>query len=243
MRYEEPLLEAVLIKRYKRFLADVELQQSGEKKVVTVHCPNTGSMKNCLYPGSRVWLWDSRNAKRKLPLTWELAELPNGATVCVNTARPNQLVEEAIKNGVISELSGYQTIRREVKYGSENSRIDILLENHADDVRKCYVEVKNVTLQEDDGFGYFPDAVSTRGQKHLRELMEMVQAGHRAVLFFCVSHTTMATVSAAAHIDPEYAKNLSEAVNQGVEVYAYRTRISQEEIYLHDPVVVQVVKD
>ena len=215
MKFDPSFESGVLIKRYKRFLTDITLP-SGE--VVTIHCPNTGSMKNCLFEGQKVWFSVSDNPKRKYSRTWELAQSDKGHIIGINTGRANALAEEAINNGIISELQGYSSLRREVKYGSENSRIDILLEDSSQ--ANCYVEVKSCTLLE-DGQGYFPDAVTTRGQKHLRELMEMVEQGHRAVLLFVVQHTGIHSVQAATHIDPAYAELLKQANSAGVEVIAY----------------------
>lgn len=214
-----------LIKRYKRFLADIELD-SGEQ--LTVHCPNTGSMKNCAEPGSRVWIQDSGNPKRKYPFGWELVQVEGRFWACINTVRANALIREAIEDGIISELQGYQQIRQEVTYGDENSRIDLLLEDPERPL--CYVEIKNVTLLEDDGVGTFPDAVTTRGAKHLRELMLMVTQGHRAVLMFCVPHTGIKQVRPADHIDPEYGRLLREAAAAGVEVYAYGASITPQQV-------------
>ncbi|MFT5789653.1 MAG: sugar fermentation stimulation protein A [Shewanella sp.] len=222
-----PVFESgILIQRYKRFLTDITLEDGSE---VTIHCPNTGSMRNCLFPDSKVWFSVSDNPKRKYSRTWELAETPDGDMIGINTGRANALAEEAINAGVITELCGYGSLRREVKYGNENSRIDILLEDS--DRANCYVEVKSCTLLE-HGQGYFPDAVTTRGQKHLRELMEMVQQGHRAVLLFVVQHTAIDSVKAAAHIDPAYAKLLDEAYSAGVEVLAYRAEMSSTAVSL-----------
>lgn len=226
MQFTPPLQRATLLRRYKRFLADVELP-GGQQ--LTVHCPNTGSMKNCGAPGDTVWLSTSDNPKRKYQLSWELTQTAAGERICVNTARANTLCEEAINSGVISELQGYARLRREVRYGAENSRIDVLLtEGSAPD---CYIEVKSCTLLE-DGMGYFPDAVSTRGQKHLRELMSVRQQGYRAVLLFAVLHTGIQCVQGAAHIDPAYAELLEEARAQGVEILSYRADITPGEITL-----------
>ena len=169
MKFDPPLQTATLIKRYKRFMADVELS-NGE--VLTLHCPNTGSMKNCAEPGSQVWFSDSGNPKRKYPHTWELVSVEGNFVAGINTNRANALVKEALENNVVPALSGYDELRSEVKYGEENSRIDLLLERGDE---RCYVEVKNVTLGMGDGLGMFPDAVSARGTKHLRELKQMVE--------------------------------------------------------------------
>ncbi|RTE64647.1 DNA/RNA nuclease SfsA [Amphritea opalescens] len=221
----EKMQSGRLIKRYKRFLADIELD-SGEQ--LTVHCPNTGSMKNCADPGSEVWIQDSGNLKRKYLFGWELVRVESLFWACINTGRANALIREAIEGGIIDELQGYQQIRQEVKYGDENSRIDLLLESSERPL--CYVEIKNVTLLEDDGIGSFPDAVTTRGAKHLRELMLMVSQGHRAVLMFCVPHTGIEQVRPADHIDPEYGRLLREAAAAGVEIYAYGASITPQQV-------------
>lgn len=223
MEFSPAFEQGRLIKRYKRFLTDIELEDG---TLVTIHCPNTGSMKNCLFEGESVWFSTSDNPKRKYSRTWELAQSDQGHIIGINTGRANQLAEDAITAGVITELNGYSNLKREVKYGSENSRIDILLWDETDDSKpKCYVEVKSCTLLE-NGQGYFPDSVTTRGQKHLRELMEMVNLGHRSVLLFVVQHTGIHSVQAAAHIDPDYAKLLNQAHQAGVEVLAYCAEMS-----------------
>jgi sugar fermentation stimulation protein A len=211
---------ALLLRRYKRFLADVRLPNGDE---FTIHCPNTGSMKNCVVPESPCWYSTSESKTRKYPHTLEFVTTPGGYIAGINTGRANELVEAAIKDGVIRELQNYPILKREQVYGEEKSRIDFLLE--AADGEKCYVEVKNVTLMEAEGEGFFPDAVSDRGSKHLRELMAMRALGHRAVLLFCVQHTGIQTVCAAAHIDPVYAATLKIACAAGVEVIAYGASI------------------
>lgn len=211
---------AKLIKRYKRFLADIELN-SGEE--TTIHCANTGAMKGCAEPNDTVWFSTSTNTKRKYPFSWEITQSQDDHFICVNTLRANQLVEEALNQGLVKELSGFDELKREVKYGNENSRIDFLATyKHAPNT---YIEVKSVTLL-DSGHGYFPDAVTTRGQKHLRELMDMVAQGHRAVLLFAVLHSGINAISAASHIDPTYAKLLKEARLAGVEIIAYKAGFS-----------------
>lgn len=220
------LISGRLIKRYKRFLADMTLDDGRE---VTAHCPNTGSMKNCADPDSRVWVLDSQNPKRKYPLGWEIVEVEERFLACINTGRANKLVWEAIDSGVISQLQGYSTIRQEVKYG-ENSRIDLLLEDP--DKGRAWVEVKNVTLLESEGWGSFPDAVTARGAKHLQELSRMVEQGDRAVMLFCVPHTGINRVRPADHIDPEYGRLLRLAMDSGVEVYAYGAEIDLQQISL-----------
>lgn len=227
MKFDQPLQAAKLIKRYKRFLADVELP-NGEIK--TMHCANTGAMTGCAEPGSTVWYSTSDNPKRKYPNSWELTQTKEGHWICVNTARANRLVEEAINKKAITELQGYSSLRTEVKYGSENSRIDILLSD--EDKPSCYIEVKSVTLLEENGQGFFPDAVTTRGQKHLRELMEVAQRGERAVLFYAILHSGIEKVSAAHHIDPDYHQLIKEAEQAGVEIICYKAVLDQNELYL-----------
>lgn len=229
MKLDPPLEQAVLLRRYKRFLADIETP-SGE--TFTIHCPNTGSMKNCWVENSPCWYSDSGNPKRKYRHTLEVTTTPERALAGVNTGRANALVEEAIAAGVVTELQGYAQLRREVRYGDENSRIDLLLSDESGD--NCYVEVKNVTLAEGNR-GLFPDAVSSRGAKHLRELQKLAERGVRAVLFYCVQHTGIATVEAAREIDPAYAEALDAAVAAGVEVLAYRAEIAADEIALREP--------
>ncbi|PJE79627.1 Sugar fermentation stimulation protein A [invertebrate metagenome] len=240
MKYPQKLSEARLIKRYKRFMADVELPDGSH---ITLHCPNTGSMKNCLFPGKKVWYSDSGNPKRKYPCTWEQAEIPvlfDGKEIMsragLNTGRANHLVEELLTARKMPELGKYDTIRREVRYGQEKSRIDLLLS--AEGQPDCYVEVKSVTLAEGDGLGIFPDAVTTRGSKHLRELMAMIRQGYRAVLFYCVQHTGIDRVSPADAIDPVYGKTLREAVEAGVEVFAWGTDMTDTSIALVRPLPV-----
>ncbi|MDX1800219.1 MAG: DNA/RNA nuclease SfsA [Marinobacter sp.] len=217
------LVEGRLIRRYKRFLADVRLSDGSD---VTAHCPNTGSMLGCQPDGARVWLSVSDNPKRKLRYTWELVETSPGVIACINTARPNSQVRAAVERSVIPALAGYGRCRPEVRYGAEKSRIDLLLSDHAERP-DAWVEVKNVTLCE-QGTGYFPDAVTTRGQKHLRELMARVTAGDRGVLVFCVNHTGIEQVKPADHIDADYGRLLREAVACGVELIALQAGLADQ---------------
>lgn len=234
MIFEPPLQEAVLLKRYKRFLADV-LLPSGEQ--LTVHCPNTGSMRHCAEAGSRIWYSDSANAARKYPCTWELVEVAGAYKVGINTGRANALVKEALALGTFSELRAYTHSRAEAPYGSEKSRIDFLLSGLPDAPEaRCYVEVKSVSLGLGEGLGAFPDAVTSRGLKHLRELIAVRQAGHRAVLLFCVQHEGIERVRPADEIDPAYGALLRQAHAEGVEVLAYRARISATQIRLQDKI-------
>ncbi len=213
MRFDAPLVSGRLKRRYKRFLADVRLA-SGEE--ITAHCPNTGSLMGCAEPGFSVWLSRSSNPARKYPYTWELVRIRGRVTVGINTARSNHLVHEALTQGVIGELSGYGSIRREVRFGKENSRVDLLLEGGGASSRPCYVEVKNVTAAVTKGIGVFPDAVSARGTRHLRELMRVVAAGDRAALCFCVQRGDVSEVRPAEQIDPLYGETLRQAIVAGV---------------------------
>lgn len=226
MHFEVALIEARLIRRYRRFLADVELSDG---RVATAHTPNTGSMLGCARPGSRVWLRESGSAARKYPLAWELVEAEPGVLVGINTGLANRLVREGVETGVVAELRGYASIRPEVRYGHENSRIDLLLEGESRP--RCYVEVKNVTLAE-RGRALFPDAVTARGTKHLRELREMARQGQRAVIFFCVQRGDVEAVEPADRIDPAYGRALREALAEGVEALAYRAEVTVEGIAL-----------
>ena len=214
MQYDRPLIPATLIKRYKRFLADVTLEDGSE---ITVHCPNTGSMKRCAEPGSRVWLYDSQSTTRKYQHTFEWVEVDEKYRACVNTARANQLVAEALEQGTIPELKGYSDIKREPKV--EDGRLDFLLTSAAGE--RCWVEVKSVTLlEEDNGLGCFPDAVTERGRKHLLRLQALKHQGDRAVLLFCVPHEGIREVTVADHIDPAYGQALREVQSGGVEIMA-----------------------
>ncbi len=235
MRFSSPLIPATLIRRYKRFLADVRLDDGRE---LTVHTPNTGAMTGCAEPGSRIWLRDTGNPARKYPLAWELSSAPGGALVGVNTHLANRLVREAIEGGVITELRGYSRIRQEVRYGEEGSRIDLLLQERGR--ADCYVEIKSVTLVRGQGEAAFPDAVSARGSKHLRELAHMVRGGDRAVLLFCVQRADARLVRPAADIDPRYARTLAEARQAGVEILAWRASVSPDAIELDTRLPVEI---
>ncbi len=229
MKFGEPLLFGTLLRRYKRFLADVELDDG---TAITVHCPNTGRMTTCAESGWRVALSDSRNPKRKYRFTWELVH--NGTCwICVNTGRANEMAFEAVANGIIPELSGYAEVLREKTFG--NSRFDLLLKSGD---ALCYVEVKNVTLVADDGCYAFPDAVTERGRKHLNELVEVVKAGHRAAMLFVIPRADGNTFRTAREIDPQYAAALEDAVAAGVEIHAWRADVSPEELRLATPVPV-----
>ncbi len=227
MRFDPPLEEGRLLRRYKRFLADIETA-GGEQ--LTIHCPNTGSMLNCMSEGCRVWFSRSQDPKRKLPGTWELGETPHGRLACINTARANALVEEALRGGVITELAGFTGLRREVRFGEENSRADFRLEFTSG---PAWIEVKSVTLGfADSTVAAFPDARTERGARHLRELAAQARAGVRAVQLYCVNLSGIEAVRAAQEIDPAYAAGLREAREAGVEVLAYGAEITPEAIRL-----------
>jgi len=232
MRYDKPLIEGRLIRRYKRFLADVEL---ADGSTLTAHTPNTGSLAGCCIPGSRVWLRDSGNPERKYRFGWELVEARPGTLVGINTGLPSVLVQEALAGRRITELQGYDHIRPEVKYGRENSRIDLLLTSKGRP--DCYVEIKNVTLVEDE-IAYFPDSVSTRAAKHLRELEHVVAGGGRGMILFCVQRHDAGEVRPADHIDPDYGRALRHALENGVEAVALAARVAPEGVCLETPVEV-----
>ena len=233
MQFTTPLEQGRLVRRYKRFLADV-ITDAGEH--LCIHCPNTGSMLNCMGEGARVWFQRNSDPKRKLPGTWELVETPQGRLACVNTARANRLVEEALLAGVIGELSGFTVLKREVAYGIENSRVDFRLDYPAG---PAFVEVKSVTLGfADTAVAAFPDAVTDRGARHLRELAVLARQGLRAVQLYCVNLTGIEAVRPAGEIDPRYAAALRDAVETGVEVLAYGVELSPEEIRLVRPLPV-----
>jgi sugar fermentation stimulation protein A len=226
MKFVPPLERGVFLRRYKRFFADIGLPDG---EILTLHCANTGSMRNCQVPGAPCWFSRSADPRRKLPGTLEIVTTGDGRLAGVNTGRANRLVEEAIAAGSIAALRGYEGVRREVRYGEENSRIDFLLEGRS---APCYVEVKSVTLSLGDGRAAFPDTVTRRGAKHLRELEAMVAGGARAVLLFCVQLSDIDVVVPAADLDPDYARALRQAGRQGVEVLAWGCRLGPEEIAL-----------
>jgi len=230
-----PLIPATLIQRYKRFLGDVTLP-SGEQ--LTVHTPNTGAMTGCAEPGCRVWLRDTQNPSRKYQYSWEASETIMNTMVGVHTGIVNSLVSEGIVNSVISELQGYRHIRQEVKYGNEKSRIDLLLQHSGRP--DCYVEIKNVTAMDSTGVAFFPDAVSQRAKKHLRELMLMAERGYRSVIFFCVQRDDVSAVRPADEVDATYGDMLRHAIAHGVEAIAYTAAVTPEEIRLHRRVPVLI---
>jgi sugar fermentation stimulation protein A len=225
-----PMIRGRLIKRYKRFLADVVLD-TGE--TVTVHCPNSGSMKGCAIKGAPVWLSTSDNPKRKYKHTWELIQVPT-SIIGINTMVPNRLVKLSIENNLIPDLSGYETIRPEVKT-SQGTRLDLLLT--AEDRKECYVEIKNCTLVEDK-VAMFPDAVTTRGQKHLDELQHLVEQGHRGVVFFLIQRMDAHEFTPADAIDSAYGRKLRQASDNGVEIIAMDTVIDTDKIRIRQKIPV-----
>ena len=233
MKFPEPLISGRLARRYKRFLADVELDDG---EIVTAHCPNPGSMMGLAEPGMTVWLSRAQNPKRKLKYSWELVAA-DGTLVGINTGHPNGLVAEAIRAGAMPELAGFEQLRQEVRYG-KNSRIDILLENDA--AAPCYVEVKNVHLRRSPGLAEFPDSVTARGAKHLVELGDMVEGGARAVMVYLVQRNDCETFKIAGDIDPNYEKALGVALERGVEALCYACNVTAEgiEVVLRLPVEV-----
>ncbi len=230
MKFSTPLVSGRLVKRYKRFLADVVLDEDGTE--ITAHCANPGSMLGLKEPGSRVWLSLSDNPNRKLKYSWEVIEA-DGALVGINTAHPNGLVEDALKAGMVPELNGFASLRREVKYG-KNSRIDILLEGT--DSGLTYVEVKNVHLMREPGLAEFPDSVTARGAKHLAEMSDMVAEGHRAAMVFLVQRPDCERMALARDIDPNYGKAFDAARKAGVEAYAVGCSVTVEGIDVDKPV-------
>lgn len=232
MKFVNPLQPGRLLRRYKRFLADVEL---AEGATVTLHCPNPGAMLGLAEPGSEVWLSRATRPGRKLPFTWELVRVGRHL-VGINTALPNIIVEEGIRAGQIEELGGYDQLRREVNYG-KNSRIDIHLESKERPV--CYVEVKNVHLKR-AAAAEFPDCVTARGTKHLEELSRMVDQGHRAVMVYLVQRGDCSSFAVAADIDPAYAAALDRARAAGVEALCYYCRVTTTGISIKAPLPLRI---
>ncbi len=229
MKFSSKLVKGTLVKRYKRFLADVRLEDG---TVITATCPNTGSMMGLTVPGICVWLSVSDNPKRKYAHTWEMLDLEfdgRAARVGINTGNPNKIVTEAIRGGAVAELRGYENLRNEVKYGI-NSRIDVLLEDA--ERPPCYVEVKNVHLLRKPGIAEFPDSVTERGTKHLREMANMVAEGARSVMLYLIQRDDAESLGFAADIDPTYVESLEWAISNGVEAIAYSCKLDENGIEL-----------
>jgi sugar fermentation stimulation protein A len=233
MRFPNPLIRGALIQRYKRFLADVRLDDG---RTITATCPNTGSMMGLTEPGSIVWLSESDSPTRKYRFTWEMVEVDLGrgpTLVGINTQHPNRLVAEAVSARRVRALAGYPSFRREVRYGV-NSRIDILLECATKGL--CYVEIKNVHLSRRHGLAEFPDSVTERGTKHLVEMSAMVREGHRAVMVFLVQRNDAKKLAFARDVDHGYGAAFDAAIAAGVEAIALRCRLSTEEIFVERPI-------
>ncbi len=230
MIFSEKLVSGKLIKRYKRFLADVELDDGS---VVVSHCTNSGSMKTCIEEGAPVYLSPANDPKRKTKFTWEMIFM-NGAWIGINTMIPNKIAFDAIRNGEIEKLKGYTSVRREVKFG--DSRFDIYAEN---EFEKCFVEVKNVTMKVGN-YALFPDAVTTRGRKHLETLIEVKKSGIRAVMLYVIQRMDVEVFGPAEDIDPEYAKSLRKAIRHGVEIIAVQAKVSPENIELIGEMPVEI---
>lgn len=241
MRFGSELVPATLIRRYKRFLADVEL---ADGSLITAHVANPGAMTGLQAEGSRVWLSKSPSLVRKLPYSWELIEADFGSGLeltGVNTMHPNPVVAEALSAGTIPELAGYASIRREVKYGrtinGKGSRIDFLLEDPARP--PCYLEVKNVHLMRRPNVAEFPDSVTARGAKHLDELAEMAASGARAVMLFVIQIGSAQSFALARDMDPAYARAFDGASKSGVEALAWTCAITRDEITLNRSVPIR----
>ena len=235
MRFQSPLVPGRLIQRYKRFLADVELDDG---RVVTAHCANPGAMIGLKEPGLRVWLEPNDDPKKKLRFGWRVAQLSNGAWVGIDTGVPNKVIKEALQAKQISQLAAYNTILQEQKYGS-NSRVDFLLKEPG--LPDAYVEVKNVNLWRRDDWAEFPDTVTARGLKHLGVLGDMVHAGHRSVLIYCVQHTGCSRFRLAEDLDPAYAAACLGAQARGVEMLCYGCDVSITEINLRGALQLDLV--
>lgn len=232
MQFDTPLIKGKFIKRYKRFLADIELENGD---IITAHCANSGSMMGLKEEGAAVYVSPATNPNRKLKYTWELVKISKN-WVGVNTSLPNKIVAEAIEAGKIKPLSGYSQLKQEVKYSS-NSRIDILLSD--DNKADCYVEVKSVTLSRQPYLAEFPDAVTTRGTKHLHDLSLEVQNGNRAVMIYLVQYENITEFTIAKDIDSTYAQAFYKSVSEGVEAYAYLCKLSPTEITLDKPIIIK----
>ncbi len=235
MKFEHKLIRGTLIKRYKRFLADV-LLDNGE--TVTAHCANSGSMMGLKDEGNIVWLSPATNPKAKLSFKWELVEV-DGTLIGINTAHPNRLVQDAINDGTITELDGYNALRREMKYG-QNSRIDIFLSESVLGDMDCYVEVKSITLSRKKGLAEFPDSVTSRGTKHLHELTQMVADGYRAMMVYLIQRSDCSEFSIAADIDPTYASTLDAALYGGVEAVCYGCNLTDKEIIVTERIPIRL---
>lgn len=235
MRFQTQLVPARLTRRYKRFLADCVLEETGGE--ITAHCANPGSMMGLATPGARVWLEPNDDPKKKLKFGWRLVDHENGHYTGVDTSLPNRALKDALTTRTLPGFQAYSFVRPEVKYG-ENSRIDFLLSS--DGLPDAYVEVKSVTLCREDGVAEFPDSVTARGAKHLRELAEVSKAGHRAIMLYLIQRTDCASFTLARDIDPAYASAYEAARSAGVETFCYGTDITPEGIEVAGPVRIEI---
>lgn len=229
-----PMEHGVLLRRYKRFLVDVQFQDG---RVETVHCANTGAMTQCSVPGSTVWCSVSKSTARKYPRSLEVV-VWQGDRIVVNTARANEVIAEALSLKLLPPFEGYDEVMREVKTADEHGRFDFSL--YGSNVAKCYLEIKSVTWQVAPGKGLFPDAKSTRAVKHVESLVAARRNGDRAALVFCVQHSGIDSVAAAKSVDPYFAEMLKVAVGEGVEVYGYKTRVEPESLSILSPIQIEV---
>lgn len=220
MKFQAALIHGRLIKRYKRFLADIRLDNN---QIITAHCTNSGSMKSCLEDNAEVYLTPVNDPKRKTKFTWEMIKI-NNDWVGINTGNPNKLAFEAVKNGEIGKLKGYTEVRREVTF--EDSRFDVMAKNEEE---TCFIEVKNVSYKEGP-YALFPDAITSRGKKHLETLIKVKEQGMRAVMIYLIQRTDVTIFAPAKEIDPEYAKTLKKAFAQGVEIIPLQAKVSPEKI-------------
>jgi len=230
MRFQTPLVPARLIRRYKRFLADAVLEETGQE--VTVHCPNPGAMLGLKDDGMRIWLEPNNDPRKKLNYGWRIAELSDGHFACIDTGLPNRVIKEALLDGKISELSSYSGVKPEVAYGT-GSRVDFLLTQNG--LQDAYVEVKSVTLRRNGDWAEFPDCVTARGAKHLQELTEIAQGGARAVMLYLVGRTDCSRLRMATDLDPKYAQAFDVARDSGVEMLCYSSSMSPDGIWLSEP--------
>ena len=233
MKINQPFIEGRLIRRYKRFLADVELT-TGE--MITAHTGNTGAMRGCSDPGSRVWLYNTGNPKRKYIYSWDLVEDLSGNLIGIHTTRANRLVHEAINNGVAEELQDYEVINPEQAYEETKTRFDFLLQKTGR--RDCFLEVKNVTAKRDAATAIFPDAKSERAKKHLLMLLDAVEKGYRGVIFYCIQRSDATIFKPADEVDPEYGELLRRVSRSGVETVAYKATLSPTEVVLTEAIPV-----
>ncbi|SFR35588.1 DNA/RNA nuclease SfsA [Litoreibacter janthinus] len=233
MRFQTPLVPARLIRRYKRFLADAVLEETGEE--ITAHCPNPGAMTGLQDEDTRIWLEPNNDPRKKLKFGWRVSELRDGGFACIDTTLPNRVAKEALLSGQVSELTRYDTVRPEVAYGT-GSRIDFLLSH--DVLPAAYIEVKSVTLRRDRRWAEFPDCVTKRGARHLQDLTEIARSGDRAVMLYLVGRTDCHYLKVADDLDPNYAKSFDSARQSGVEMLCYSTRISPDGIWLGKPLAI-----